>query len=147
MIGPLLAQVLSTAVASKKQAIHVTLTRALLVAIGTVFGVAAFAFGLVTIYHALTPMHVMPVEAAGLITVGLLLIAGVLVLVAILGHRKPQAATGKPDIQSAELSAIEALGMLNKALTDMGKGRGGATPYLGVLGLAALVGFVSGRKR
>ena len=44
-------------------------------------------------------------------------------------------------------SAIEALGMLNKSLTDISQGRGGGSAMLGLLGIAALVGFISGRKR
>jgi uncharacterized membrane protein YqjE len=151
MIGPLIAQLVGTAVASKKRAIAVTIRRIVLVLIGAVFLLAAFSFALVTLYHALAPWHFTPVEAAAIITVALLVIGGILVAVALRKSAKAPppaaAALDKPDLQSAELTAIEALGMLNKALNDMGHNRGGASPYLGMLGIAALVGFVSGRKR
>lgn len=147
MISDLIAQLVGTAVASKKRAIGLTLTRIVLVLIGALFVIAALIFALVTLYNALTPMHFTRVEAAAIITVGLLVIGGILVLVALKANLKSSAATEKPDPQSAELQAIEALGMLNKALSDIGKNRGGATPYIGLLGIAALVGFVSGRKR
>lgn len=147
MIGDLIAQLVGTAVASKRRAIRLTVTRIVLVLLGAMFVVAAFTFALVTLYNTLTPMHLTRVEAAGLIAIVLLVIGGILVAVALKANLKPPAATDKPDPQSAELQAIEALGLLNKALTDLSKNRGGATPYIGLLGIAALVGFVSGRKR
>ena len=147
MISDLIAQLVGTAVASKKRAIGLTLTRIVLVLIGALFVFAAFVFGLVTLYNALTPMHVTRIEAAAIIAVGLLVIGGILVVVALKANLKPPATADKPDSQSAELQAIEALGLLNKALSDISKNRGGATPYIGLLGIAALVGFVSGRKR
>jgi hypothetical protein len=147
MLSALIGQLVGTAVASQKKAIGLTLTRIVLVAIGALFVFAAFAFGLVTLYQALTPLHLTRVEAAGLIAVVLLALGGILILVALKANLKPPATTDKPDPQSAELQAIEALGLLNKALTDLSKNRGGATPYIGLLGIAALVGFVSGRKR
>ena len=147
MIGDLIAQLVGTAVASKKRAIGLTITRIVLALIGALFVIAAFAFGLLTLYHALAPLPFTRVEAAGLIAIGLLVIGGILVVVALKANLKPPAATDKPDPQSAELQAIEALGMLNKALTDLSKKGGGATPYIGLLGIAALVGFMSGRKR
>lgn len=152
MIGSLIAQLAGTAVANKKRALGLMLRRLVLVLIGAVFLLAAFSFALVTLYHALTPYHFTPLEASGIITVVLLVIGGIFVLVAMRMRPKPLPATidkDRPDVdvQSADLTAIQALGMLNKALTDMGQKRGGATPYLGMLGIAALVGFVSGRKR
>lgn len=147
MIGDLIGQLVGTAVASKKRAIGLTITRIAAVLIGVLLLVAGLVFVLVTIYNALTPEHFTRVEAAAIIAAGLLAIGGILILVALKANLKPPAATDKPDPQSAELQAIEALGMLNKALTDMGKNRGGASPYIGLLGIAALVGFVSGRKR
>lgn len=147
MIGDLIGQLVGTAVASKKRAIGLTITRIAAVLIGVLLLVAGLVFVLVTIYNALTPEHFTRVEAAAIIAAGLLVIGGILILVALKANLKPPAATDKPDPQSAELQAIEALGMLNKALTDMGKNRGGASPYIGLLGIAALVGFVSGRKR
>lgn len=147
MIGDLIGQLVGTAVASKKRAIGLTITRIAAVLFGALLLMAGLVFVLVTIYNALTPEHFTRVEAAAIIAAGLLVIGGVLVLVALKANLKPRAGTDKPDPQSAELQAIEALGMLNKALTDMGKNRGGASPYIGLLGIAALVGFVSGRKR
>jgi hypothetical protein len=147
MIGDLIGQLVGAAVASKKRAIGFTITRIAAVLFGVLLLLAGLVFVLVTIYNALTPAHFTRVEAAAIIAAGLLVVGGVLVLVALKTHFKPSAASDKPDPQSAELQAIEALGMLNKALTDMGKNRGGASPYIGLLGIAALVGFVSGRKR
>jgi hypothetical protein len=114
---------------------------------GAVLLLAALGFALVAAYHALTPRHVTPLEAAGIIAIALLVIGGILVAVAVRANIRPPGAVETPDFQSAELSAIQALGMLNKALTDMGKSRKGASPYLGLLGIAVLIGFVSGRKR
>lgn len=147
MLGELIAQLVGTAVASKKQAIRLAVRRIVLLLVGGICVLAAFAFALVVIYHALTPRHVTPLEAAGIIAAALLVIGGILIAIAVRAKHKPPAAVDKPDVQSAELQAVQALGMLNKALTDIGKNRGGASPYLGVLGLAALVGFVAGRKR
>lgn len=147
MIGALIAQLVGTAVADKKRAIGLTLTRMAVLLIGGLFVITAFGFALFMIYHALTPAYVTRVEAAALIAIGLLVIGGILVMVATKANLKPPPTIHKPDPQSAELQAIEALGMLNKALTDLSKNRGGATPIIGLLGIAALVGFVSGRKR
>ncbi len=151
MIGDLIGQVVGTAVASRKRAIGLTITRITMVLLGALLVVAGLVFALVTLYNALTPEHFTRVEAAAIIAAGLLVLGGILVLVALKANIKPsgikQPGPERVDPQSAELQAIEALGMLNKALTDMGKNRGGATPYLGLLGIAALVGFVSGRKR
>jgi hypothetical protein len=150
MIGPLLAQVLGSVAASRRQLIGPIVTKLVLVLIGGILLIAGLAFVLVAIYHALAPVELTPVEAAGVIALALLVMGGIVVLVALKGNFRPSpppAALGKPDFQSAELTAIEALGMLNRALTDLGKGRGGTTPYLGLLGIAALVGFISGRKR
>jgi hypothetical protein len=149
MLEGLIAQLVGTAVASKRRAIRVTLTKVALILVGALFVLAAFTFALMVIYHALTPRYLSQVEAAGVIAIVLLVIGGILVAIAIWANRRPRATVNvnKPDTQSAELAAIEALGMLNKALTDIGKGRGGTSPYLGVLGIAALVGFIAGRKR
>lgn len=146
MIGDLIAQLVGTAVASKKRAIGLTITRIVVVLLGALLVVAGLVFALVTLYNALTPEHFTRVEAAAMITAGLLVLGVILVLVALKANVKPPGPE-RVDPQSAELQAIEALGMLNKALTDMGKNRGGASPYIGLLGIAALVGFVSGRKR
>jgi hypothetical protein len=153
MIGPVLGQLLNTAVASKKQMIGPIITKIVLVMIGSILLIAGFAFVLVAIYHALTPEHFTRPEAAGLIAIALLAVGAMVVLVALkksngkTASRAASATAATTDPQLAELTAIQALGLLNKALTDLGKGRGGATPYLGLLGIAALVGFVSGRKR
>lgn len=153
MIASVLGQLLNTAVASKKQMIGPIITKIVLVLIGGILLIAGFVFVLVTIYHALAPEHFTPLEAAALIAIALLALGAIVVLVAL---KKSNARVAPPtaaaaataaDPQLAELTAIQALGLLNKALTDLGKGRGGATPYLGLLGIAALVGFVSGRKR
>lgn len=145
MIGDLIGQLVGTAVASKKRAIGLTITRIAAVLFGALLVMAGLVFALVTLYNALTD-HFTRVEAAAIITAGLLVLGAILVLVALKAKVKPPEPE-RVDPQSAELQAIEALGMLNKALTDMGKGRGGASPYIGLLGIAALVGFVSGRKR
>jgi hypothetical protein len=151
MIAALLGQLLNTAVASKKQMVGPIIAKIVLVLIGSILLIAGFAFVLVTIYHALTPEHFTQPEAAGLIAIALLALGAIVVLVALKKpDRKPvspTAAAAAADPQLAELSAIQALGTLNKALTDLSKGRGGGTAMIGVLGLAALVGFVSGRKR
>lgn len=146
MIGSIIGQLVGAAVATKKQVIGVTLTRIVLILVGALCLLGAISFALVAIYHALTPLHFTPVGAAGIIAGGLLFLAAILVAIGIWRKPKPPPIE-RPDLQSAELSAIQALGMLNKALTDIGKNRGGASPYLGLLGIAALVGFVSGRKR
>jgi hypothetical protein len=150
MIAALLGQLLNTAVASKKQMVGPIIAKIVLVLIGSILLIAGFAFVLVTIYHALTPEHFTQPEAAGLIAIALLALGAIVVLVALKKpDRKPVSPTAAAaaDPQLAELSAIQALGTLNKALTDLSKGRGGGTAMIGVLGLAALVGFVSGRKR
>lgn len=154
MIGPVLGQLLNTAVASKKQMIGPIITKIVIVLIGGILLIAGFAFVLVTIYHALAPEHFTRAEAAGLIAVTLLVVGAIVVLVALkksngkLASKTAAAAAAEAtDPQLAELTAIQALGMLNRALTDLSKGRGGGTAMIGVLGLAALVGFVSGRKR
>jgi membrane protease YdiL (CAAX protease family) len=151
MIASVLGQLLNTAVASKKQMIGPIITKIVLVMIGSILLIAGFAFVLVAIYHALAPEHFTRAEAAGLMAVTLLVVGAIVVLVALKkSNGKPAslaAAATTTDPQLAELTAIQALGMLNKALTDLSKGRGGGTAMIGVLGLAALVGFVSGRKR
>ncbi len=148
MIESLIAQIVGTAVATKRQVIDVTLTRVVLILAGAVFAVGGLAFVMVTIYHALTPFHMTPVEAAAVIAAVLLVIGGILVAVGLKADfkKKPEN-PGKTDSQSAELAALEALGTLNKALGDIRTGRGGASPYLGLLGVAAVIGFISGRKR
>jgi hypothetical protein len=150
MIASVLGQLLNTAVASKKQMIGPIITKIVVVLIGGILLLAGFVFVLVTIYHALAPEHFTRAEAAGLMAVTLLVVGAIVVLVALKkSNGKPAslAAAATTDPQLAELTAIQALGMLNKALTDLSKGRGGGTAMIGVLGLAALVGFVSGRKR
>lgn len=151
MIASVLGQLLNTAVASKKQTIGPIVTKIVLVLIGGILLLAGFAFVLMTIYHALTPEHFTRAEAAGLIAIALVALGAIVVLVALKKSNgkmaSPTATAAATDPQLAELSAIQALGQLNKALTDLGKGRGGGTAMIGVLGLAALVGFVSGRKR
>lgn len=148
MIESLIAQIVGTAVATKRQAINVTLTRAILILAGVVFVAGGLAFGLVAIYHALTPFHMTPLEAAAVIAAVLLVIGGILVAIGLnADFKKTPEIAGKPDPQSAELAALEALGTLNKALGDIRKGKGGASPYLGLLGVAAVIGFISGRKR
>lgn len=148
MIASVLGQLLNTAVASKKQMIGPIITKIVLVLIGGILLIAGFVFVLVTIYHALTPEHFTRPEAAGLIAIALLALGAIVVLVALKGKMASSSATAAAtDPQLAELSAVQALGQLNKALTDLSRGRGGGTAMIGVLGLAALVGFVSGRKR
>jgi hypothetical protein len=106
------------------------------------------AFVLVAIYHALAPFHMTPLEAAAVVAAGLLVIGGILVAVGLKADlKKDPENSDKRDPQSAELAALEALGTLNKALGDIRRGKGGATPYLGLLGVAAVIGFISGRKR
>lgn len=147
MIGAVITQLVEAAVANKKRAIGLTLCRMALLLVGAFLVITAFGFALFMIYHVLTPAYVTQAEAAAVIAIGLLVLGGILVLVALKSHLKPPPISHKPDLQPAELQAIEAFGMLNKALTDLGKTSGGATPIIGLLGLAALVGFVSGRKR
>jgi hypothetical protein len=119
MIAALLGQLLNTAVANKKQMIGPIIAKIVLVLLGGILLIAGFVFVL-----ALKKPDRKPVS-----------------------HASAAAAASAADPQLAELSAIQALGTLNKALTDLSKGRGGGTAMIGVLGLAALVGFVSGRKR
>lgn len=152
MIGALIAQLAGTAIVSRKRAIGMAITRLVFVLLGLLLIVAAAAFGLVAAYHALTPLYG-PAQAAAIIA-GLLALIGILaVLVALKARRRPavpppgMSAVGRTNVQSAELSAIHALGELNQALTDISKGKGGITPQLGLMGVAALVGFIAGRKR
>jgi hypothetical protein len=149
MIGSLVGQLLGTAVAAKKQLIGPIITKIVLLLIGGILLIAGLAFVLVTIYHALTPWHVTAVQAAGIIALALLVIGGIVVLFALKASFRPSTppVSERPDPQLAELSAIEALGMLNKSLTDISQGRGGGSAMMGLLGIAALVGFISGRKR
>lgn len=151
MLGQIVAQLIGTTIADKKRALRGLLLRGVFALIALLFILGAIAFGLVALYHVLTPFHATPAEAALIIGGGLLLIGVLLMAVAIYRRAAPPmppaAAMPKLDGRSAELSAIEALAMLNSALTDIGKARGGTTPFLGLLGVAALVGFVSGRKR
>lgn len=147
MIGAVITQLVEAAVASKKRAIGLTLSRMALLLVGALLVITAFGFALFMIYHFLTPAYVTQAEAAAVIAIGLLLLGGVFVWVALKSHPKPAAAVPKPDLQPAELQAIEAFSMLNKALSELGKTSGGASPIIGLLGIAALVGFISGRKR
>lgn len=147
MIGGVIAQLVETAVANKKRAIGLALSRMALLLVGALLVITAFGFALFMIYHLLTPDYVTQAEAAAVIAVGLLVLGGILVLVALKSHQKPPSVSHKPELPPAELQAIEALGQLNNALADVIKKSGGASPVIGLLGLAALVGFVSGRKR
>ena len=149
MIGSLVGQLLGTAIATKKQLVGPIITKLVLLLIGAILLIAGFAFVLVTIYHALTPWHMTAIQAAGVIAIALIAIGIIVVLIALNASFKPRASqvSERPDPQMAELSAIEALGMLNKSLSDISQGRGGGSAMLGLLGIAALVGFISGRKR
>ena len=148
MIGAVITQLLEAAVANKKRAIGLTLSRMALLIVGALFLITAFGFALSMIYHLLTPEYVTEAEAAALMALGLAVVGGIFVLVALKTHLKPAPPPiQKPDLPPAGLQAIEALDHLNKALSDLGKNGGGAGPVIGLLGLAALVGFVSGRKR
>jgi hypothetical protein len=149
MIGSLVGQLLGTAVAARKQLIGPIITKIVLLLIGGILLIAGLAFVLVTIYHALTPWHMTAVQAAGVIAIALLVLGGIVILIALKAsfRRNVPRVSERPDPQLAELSAIEALGVLNKSLTDISQGRGGGSAMVGLLGIAALVGFISGRKR
>jgi hypothetical protein len=149
MIGSLVGQLLGTAFAAKKQLIGPIITRLVLLLVGAILLIAGLAFVLATIYHALTPLHMTAVQAAGVIAIALITIGIIVVLIALKANFRPRApqVSERPDPQMAELSAIEALGVLNKSLTDISQGRGSGSAMLGLLGIAALVGFISGRKR